>query len=151
MERIAVFVDDAEHARRLLEPLLNSNAPATHWLMVICAPRMTRRIGKWVSHQQREQWRAKWGDRLREQLLPLFARRNDDEVHWEQADHVLSQMTQRLRKKHGTALRVLDARRPKLGQPFEGVSGSQPTDDQARWTAPIAVSSSLSVMLALVD
>lgn len=151
MERIAVFVDDAEHARHLLEPMLGGDAAETQWFMVMCAPRLTRRIGKWVAHQQREQWREKWGQRLRGELAPLFANCPDGQVVWQQADTMLSQMTDRLRRKHGTALRVLDARRPKLGHPLDAVSASQPPEAQGRWAAPVAVSSSLAVVLALVD
>lgn len=151
MERIAVFVDDAEHARHLLTPLLDSDPSDTQWLMVVCAPRLTRRIGKWVAHSQREQWRDKWSHRLQAELGPIFARCAPEQVQWQQADTVLSQMTDRLRRKHGTALRVLDARRPKLGHPMDAVTANQPPEAQGRWAAPVAVSSSLAVVLALVD
>ena len=54
-----------------------------------------------------------------------------------------------LQKRHGAALRLLDARRPKLGQHMEPLN---PQDKaQSPWAVPIAVSGSLSVVLALTD
>ena len=41
METIAVFVNDARYAQHLLAPLLQG-APPTHWIVVACAPRLTR-------------------------------------------------------------------------------------------------------------
>ena len=73
MERIAVFVDDVDHAQQLLAPLLAEGTPEAHWVVVACAPRMTHRIGKWVSHSSREQWREHWARNLRERLEPLSA------------------------------------------------------------------------------
>lgn len=71
MDKVIVYVDDAAYARQVLEPLA---APATagtiHWVLVACAPRMTHRISKWVSHSARENWRAKWADKLFAQLQP---------------------------------------------------------------------------------
>ena len=71
MDKVIVYVDDAAYARQVLEPL---TAPATagtiHWVLVACAPRMTHRISKWVSHSARENWRAKWADKLFAQLQP---------------------------------------------------------------------------------
>ena len=73
MDKVIVYVDDAAYARQVLEPLA---APATagtiHWVLVACAPRMTHRISKWVSHSARENWRAKWADKLFAAALPLL-------------------------------------------------------------------------------
>jgi hypothetical protein len=46
-------------------------------------------------------------------------------------------------------LRLLDARRPKLGHPLEPLPRQD--EETGRWTVPIAVSASMSVMLALFD
>jgi hypothetical protein len=35
---------------------------------------MTHRISKWVSHSARENWRAKWADKLFAQVVPGCAR-----------------------------------------------------------------------------
>ena len=71
METIAVFADDAEYARHIVQPMLNSAMP-THWVLVACAPRLTHRISKWVSHSAREQWRGKWAAKLFEAMEPTF-------------------------------------------------------------------------------
>jgi len=54
MEKIAVFVNDAAHARHVLEPLLEGGRP-TRWIVVACAPKLTRHIGRWVSNAARTQ------------------------------------------------------------------------------------------------
>ena len=56
MEKIILYVDDAAYAREFLAKMAaeaNGRAPR-HWVLVACAPRMTRRISKWVSHSARE-------------------------------------------------------------------------------------------------
>ena len=52
MDKIVVYVDDAAYALQQLAPMLGTGA-ATGWILVACAPRMTRRISKWVSHSAR--------------------------------------------------------------------------------------------------
>ena len=71
MDKIIVYVDDADHAQQLLAPLV-ANEPASqrHWVLVACAPRMTHRVSKWVSHSARESWRNKWADKLFAQIIP---------------------------------------------------------------------------------
>ena len=54
MDKIIVYVDDADHAQQLLAPLVaNEPAHQRHWVLVACAPRMTHRVSKWVSHSAR--------------------------------------------------------------------------------------------------
>lgn len=45
MDKIIVYVDDADHAQQLLAPLA-AKEPASqrHWVLVACAPRMTHRV-----------------------------------------------------------------------------------------------------------
>jgi hypothetical protein len=144
MDTIAVFVDDAAYAARLLSPMIG---PSTQWVLVACAPRLTHRIGKWVSHRNREQWRRRWADKLFAELAPtLPAGTTLDKLV---AKSPLTEVVARLRTRHGAALRVLDARRPKLGQAMEPLSPEHQAD--GAWTVPIAVSSGLSVVLALSD
>ena len=90
---------------------LPTGAAPTHWLLVACAPRMTHRISKWVSHSARENWRAKWSDKLFEQVVPALRERGDA-VTPILAKGPLPELTRSLMTEHGTA-RVIDARRPK--------------------------------------
>lgn len=147
MEKIAVFVDDAEHAGRLLRPLMAPAADPVQWIVVGCAPRMTHRIGKWVSHSQRQHWREHWAREMRRQLEPVFG---GAQVEWDLAKGPLEPLVSRLRSRVGSDLRVLDARRPKLGVSHAALDGT-PHNASQDWTAPVAVTSSLAVMLALTD
>jgi hypothetical protein len=146
METIAVFVDDADHALKVLQPM-HAARDATHWVLVACAPRMTHRIGKWIAHSQREQWRERWAAQLFEQLRPQLKGGRTETLL---AKRPLAEVAARLRSEYGTGMRVLDARRPKLGSPGESVSPQPPRDEQ-RWAVPLAVSSGLSVVLVLSD
>ena len=70
MDKIIVYVDDADHAQQLLAPLAAKEpAHQRHWVLVACAPRMTHRVSKWVSHSARESWRNKWADKLFAQII----------------------------------------------------------------------------------
>jgi hypothetical protein len=153
MDRIAVFVDDADHARKLLEPMLGQKPDGTTWLVVMCAPKLTHRIGRWVSNRSREQWRERWSARLRQELAPVFTRPDaGPQVEWMLARGPLQDLTRQLRTRLGAGLAVLDARRPKLGQPMMPVDPTQAAAAESeRWKGPVAVSGSLSIMLALTD
>lgn len=151
MDKIAVFVDDAEHARRLLAPLLASGAADMHWVIVGCAPRLTHRIGKWVSHSSREQWRERWLRSLRAELEPLFGANAPGPCEWLLARTPLDALVARLRVRLGADLRLLDARRPKLGVDLPPLAASAGAASRSRWATPVAVSSSLSLVLALTD
>jgi hypothetical protein len=122
-----VYLDDAEYAQRELASVLGQRGQK-RWILVACAPRMTRRIGKWLSHSARENWRDKWCDKLFSQFVPLIAR--DDHVFCEVATGPLPQYTQMLLGELGNAT-VIDARRPKFGvemQPVMEVAQSTPQD-----------------------
>jgi len=107
MEKVIVYLDDAAYARAHLP----AAAAPTHWLLVACAPRMTHRISKWVSHSARENWRAKWADKLFDQVLPPLQERGDV-VTPILAKGPLPELTRALLAEFGEA-RVVDARRPK--------------------------------------
>ena len=108
MEKVIVYLDDPAYARQQMPA--QDGAP-THWLLVACAPRMTHRISKWVSHSARENWRAKWADKLFEQVVPPLQARGDT-VTPILARGPLPELTRSLIAEHGNA-RVLDVRRPK--------------------------------------
>lgn len=138
MEKIIVYLDDAAYAQQQLAPMKTAGAqPQTHWILVACAPRMTQRISKWVSHSARENWRAKWADKLFEQIVPQI-KASGDEVTCVLAKGPLPELTRKLISDHGVA-RVLDARRPKFGQDLLPVTADQPAPGEGRWSVPGAV------------
>ena len=70
---------------------------------------------------------------------------------WATADSHPQAMAAQLRRRLGTGLQVLDLRKPRTGQTLPELSPGQAPAADDRWKAPLAVSSSLSVVLALVD
>ena len=153
MDRLALYFDDVDHACRMLEPLLGEKPLPVHLVLVACAPRLTHRIGKWVAHSAREKWRDQWAAKQRN-LLQGWLDRCAPEVQceWVVAQGPLQGMTQRMRQRHGSALQVVDLRRPKLGQMQEPLTASTAAPTQGeRLTAPLAVTSGLAVVLALAD
>ena len=150
MEKIILYVDDAAYAREFL-----AKSPATesherrHWVLVACAPRMTARISKWVSHSARTNWRSKWFAKTQDQMLPLLQHQGDA-VTSVLAEGPLMDMTQRLRMEHGAASRVVDARRPKIGVDMEPVAPDQKPAGQTGWALPGAVVS-MGALLILAN
>jgi hypothetical protein len=125
MDNLIVYVDDAAYALRMLQPMLpsgNARNP-TRWIVVGCAPRITRRVSKWVTHAARESWRAAWSEKVFSQLLPLL-QREGDRVVTQLAQTTLRLQTEALIREYGAA-RVLDARRPKFGQSLQPVTAAQ--------------------------
>jgi hypothetical protein len=111
------------------------SAHRTHWVLVACAPRMTHRISKWVSHSARENWRAKWADKLFAQIVPGL-QASGDSVTVVLAKGPLPELTEQLKAEHGTS-RVLDARRPKFGpEPSPHGAGDPASGRQALGHAP---------------
>ena len=160
METIILYVDDAVYAREHLAKLAPgvpvalddksaSTVPGTlgvdaraafeprHWIVVACAPRMTHRISKWVSHSARENWRGKWFAKVQAQLVPLLEAAGD-QVTPMLAGGSLTEMTQHLRQIHGMAT-VVDARRPKIGVDLEPVAPGQKPPAAPGWALPGAV------------
>ena len=150
MEKIILYVDDAAFARELLSRLTPEavGTGARHWVLVACAPRMTQRISKWVSHSARENWRSKWFAKTQEQLLPLL-QVEGGQVSPVLAKGPLAELTQRLRMQHGAA-RVIDARRPKLGVDLEPVAPDVQSPGQSGWALPGAVLS-MGALLVLAN
>ena len=115
-----VYLDDADYAQRGLANLL-AQPHTKRWILVACAPRMTRRIGKWLSHSARENWREKWCDKLFSQFTPWISRA--DHVFCEVATGPLPDYTEMLFKDLGSA-KVIDVRRPKFGVEMQPVINS---------------------------
>ncbi|HEX7888513.1 MAG TPA: hypothetical protein VF522_04060 [Ramlibacter sp.] len=113
MDKVIVYLDDPAYAAQRMP----AGSP-THWVLVACAPRMTHRISKWVSHSARENWRAKWADKLFDQVVPPLRARGDA-VTPVLARGPLPELTRVLMAEHGTA-RVMDVRRPKAPEGSEG-------------------------------
>jgi hypothetical protein len=125
MDNIIVYVDDARYGLQILQPMLQtsvSGQPA-RWIVVACAPRMTRRVSKWLRPSARASWRADWAEQLFSQLRPALAR-HGDLVCTEIAGPRLCTQTQDLLRQFGSA-RVLDARRPKFGLDMQPVTSTQ--------------------------
>lgn len=150
MDKIIVYVDDAAYAQQHLASMVQRRGPgtpATQWIVVACAPRMTHRISKWVSHSARENWRAKWADKLFGQTLPWLEAQGDTVVPV-LAKGPLADLTESLLAQHAGA-RVMDARRPKFGQDLQPISDQGPAPAQnSRWTLPGAVAG-MGAMLVL--
>jgi hypothetical protein len=149
MDKIAVFANDIDHARHILEPML-ANAAPTHWVLVACPPTFTRHIGRWVSQQARAQWRERWAADLFAALEPLLKSSGGCQVEKLVARKPLVDLTARLEARLGP-LRLLDARRPKLGKTDEPLTPGQPDSDTVRWAVPVAMTTGLSAVLALAD
>lgn len=124
MDNIIVYVDDAAHAMQMLQPLLPiGERPPTRWIVIGCAPRVTHRVSKWVTHSARESWRGKWAEKVFAQLIPLLDKEGDS-VLTQLAQTTLLTQTESLIKQYGAA-RVLDARRPKFDQDMQPVPATQ--------------------------
>jgi hypothetical protein len=149
MEKIAVFVNDAEHARHILQPMLQGAGP-THWIVVACAPTLTRHIGRWVSNAARQQWLERWSGELFAQLEPDLRERAGSRVDKLLVKRPLTDVCARLETRHGP-LRLLDARRPRLGRADEPLTTGQPPADDKGWAYPVAAATGLTALLALVD
>lgn len=133
MERVIVYVDDAAHAAEEVARLRAAGLRPDHWVLAACAPRMTSRVSKWVSHSARENWRAKWFARTQEALTPLLAQ-GGAQVTAVLAGGQLLALTQQLLLEHGAA-RVIDLRRPRVGAGAEPVQSTQAAQPGA---APVA-------------
>lgn len=149
MEKIAVFVNDAEYAQHLLQPMLQGEDP-THWVLVGCPPTLSRHIGRWVSQSARQQWRERWAAEIFAALEPALAARSGSRVEKLLAGRPLIDVSSRLQARLHN-LRLLDARRPRLGKADEPITAEQPAAHGSNWAAPVAAATGLTAMLALAD
>ena len=151
MNPIIVYVDDAAYAQPMLEAIAGSSqAASSHWLLVACAPRMTHRVSKWVSHRARENWRSKWADKLFSALLPVMEN-TGMKVTTVLAKGPLTELVAELQQEHGAA-QIIDARRPKL-EAAQAPAVSAPVVQKApmgrRWNLPGTVAA-IAAMMGLV-
>jgi hypothetical protein len=130
MNTIIVYVDEASYALRILTPML-ATGPArapTRWIVLACAPRLSRHVSKWVTHSQRESWRGEWSSAIFGQLVALL-QAPDDSVITRIAEGKMCEQTDAMLGRYPGA-RVLDARRPKFGQDMDPVTRTQPVPKQ---------------------
>lgn len=118
MDRFIVYVDDTACAQKVLVAQLARNGAAAQWVLVACAPRMTHRVSKWVSHSARENWRTKWSDKLFSQILSAVPLERAF-VTTVVAKGPLAELTaQFMAEDPQCRTQVLDARRPKAEMGF---------------------------------
>lgn len=147
MDNMIVYIDEAAYALKMLTPMLPSGqarAP-TRWIVVGCAPRITHNASKWVTNSARQSWRGKWAEKVFAQVVPLLQGPGDS-VITQVARGPLCDLTEALFAQYGAA-RVLDARRPKLGQDLQPVTRQQPQEHQGVW-GYAAVVAGAGVLLA---
>ena len=148
MDNIIVYVDDAEYALHMLQPMLASDnsGSSTRWIVVGCAPHLTHDASKWVSHDALKSWQGEWADKVFAQLVPLLQQESNTVVtRLAQTD--LSSQTESLIKEYGEA-RVLDARRPKFGQDLQPVTATQAQEHHGALGLAVALATA-AVLAAL--
>jgi hypothetical protein len=155
MENIIVYVNDTAHALQTLAPMkqqarpLNATTPATQWIVVACAPRLTRHVSKWLTHSARMQWRAKWSEKVFAEITPVL-KADGSTVQTLTAQGSLLEMTDRLLKEHGAA-RVLDARLALVGQDLLPVTREQHISEGNRWVLPGALAGMGTILTLAAD
>ena len=105
-----VFVDDAAFALQRM----GEHAAVTdgHWVLVACAPKITRRASRWGNRSTLEKWRNKWARNLFDSILPHSQALQDAHVSTHISEVSVQQMTTQLHAEYPQA-EVLDWRRPK--------------------------------------
>lgn len=149
MQTIAVFVNDAEHALKLLQEPLN-NAGPTRWVLVACPPALTRHAGRWVTQSAKRQWREQWAADTFAAIEWAIQARAGDVVEKMVPQRPLLAVADRLRARAG-GVRLVDARQPRWGAAAEPITLDPPASNRSRWAAPMAVTTGLSAVLALAD
>jgi hypothetical protein len=143
-QTIILCADDSDYARELLAKQLAAEEP-TRWVVVACAPRMSRRIGKWLSHSARENWRDKWTDKLYARLLPMLEHSRAHRIAETMvAKGPLPELLDELKRDYRDA-QVIDARRPKFD--VQEPAPSAPMQPQSRGLLPTVLGSFGAVMV----
>ena len=149
MKTVALFIDDADAARMALQPLMQSR-DAGRLILVACAPRLTRHVGRFVSHAGREQYRQRWARDLFTELQPLWSVAPRGTVETMVAKAPPEVVVQRLKLHEGSELLAIDARKAALEQARAG-QVSPARQAVRRWLVPAFVTSGLGIALALTD
>lgn len=155
METIIVYVNDAAHALQTLTPMRKqvqgpgSGATSIKWVLVACAPRLTRHVSKWLTHSARRQWASVWSEKIFTQIAPSL-NADGNQVQTLTAQGSLVAMTDRLLKEHGAA-RVLDARLARIGQDLQPVTREQRISPENRWVLPGAMVSMGTILALAAD
>lgn len=146
MRKVAVFVNDADHARDVLRPLLQDGEP-THWIVVACVPTLTRHIGRWVSAAARRQRAERWGEELFAQIEPGLRADARHRIERLLVQRDVQDAATRLQNTEGP-LRLLDARRPRAGRPDEPLSVPEA---RPRRGHPLVAATGLGFLLAFAE
>jgi hypothetical protein len=149
MDNMIVYIDEAAYALAMLPSMLpvgQARGPV-RWIVVGCAPRVTHHVSKWVTHSARQNWRSKWADKVFSQVLPVLQNPGDTVVT-QIASGPLCDLTDALMTQYGAG-RVLDARRPKLGNELQPVT--RPPAAQGRALLTYAAMMAGTGMLLGVD
>jgi len=150
MRTIALFVDDASTARLALRPLLAAASPS-RVILVACAPRLTRHVGRWLNQASRDQYRQRWARELFAQLQPLWGASPRGTIETLVAAGRLETQVARLRQQIGNDLVTIDARGVRFARDDQSVEPHHVSAAQ-RWLVPAAaVTSGLGLALALAD
>jgi hypothetical protein len=141
VDNIIVYIDDAAYALQVLQPMLPASdaSSPTRWIVIGCAPRVTHRVSKWVTHSARESWRVKWAEKAFAQLMPALQKEGDI-VLTQLAQTALTTQTDALLKQYGAA-RVVDARRPKFDQGMQPVTVGRAQESRSLLSYVIALTS----------
>lgn len=150
MERVVVFVNDAEHALQRLQPLLDDGGGPRHWIVVAAVPRLTRHIGRWVSHSARQQQLERWSTDLFAAIELVLRRQAGSHVQTLLVKRPLVEVSEQLKQRHGN-VRWLDARKPHPGRADEPITAEPPRADRESWMGTIAATAGLGAMLGLAD
>ncbi len=81
MEKIIVVVNDAEYAMQMVAPMKNDALP-TEWVLLVCPPKFTRHVGRWVSRQSLKAWRNQWAQELIQVVKPVITL-GGDTLQWQ--------------------------------------------------------------------
>lgn len=137
-------------------------APGQPVELVVCAPHLPRHASRWLTPQQRAQWRDDWAQALVAPWRSLWGPTGAQQaLRYTLARGRLSETLARLQAHDGGAAaaghgpanwpaRVQDLRRRRAGADLEPVSASQ-SPLAHRWVAPLMASSGLSALLFLAD
>lgn len=138
MNTTIVYIDEAACALNLLAPLLQADPEREPecWIVVGCAPRITHRVSKWVTHSARESWRGRWAKKAFAQIVPVL-QASGATVITQVANGSLDELTASLLARHAGA-NVLDARRPRPDHSLRARPGK---DAEGIWSCATLVAS----------